>query len=93
MHREEYEIPEKWYDPRLPDDFDAMTNFEQVSALFKFKAKVLRKLREPMSDFAIHHMDDMVEVFCVYNNVSHILDTTDERAGVLKYLIRVVTCG
>jgi hypothetical protein len=72
MYTKEYEIPEEWYDPRLFDDFDAMTNFEQVSALIEFKAKVLRKLsklREPMRDFAIHHMDQMLEVLCVYINV------------------------
>jgi hypothetical protein len=91
MTRERDEIPEEWYDPRLCDDFDTMTNFEQVSALFEFKIKVLRKIREPMSDFAVHRMDNILELLCTFDNIQNILDSTDVRASALKRLIRVVT--
>jgi hypothetical protein len=94
MTRKRYErdeIPEEWYDPRLYDDFDTMTNFEQVRALFEFKAKVLRKLREPMSDFVIQRMDHMLERLCIANNTQHILDSTDARDRALKRLIRGAT--
>jgi hypothetical protein len=82
---------DEWYDPRLYDDFDTMTCFEQVHALFEFKAKVLRKLRGPMSDLVIQRMDDMLKRLCISNNIQNILDSTDERAGARKRLIRAVT--
>jgi hypothetical protein len=83
------EIPEEWHDPRICDDFDTMTNFEQVTALFEFKAKVLRKLREPMSDLAVDRMDQELEELCISEGIQCILDSTDVRASALKRLIRV----
>jgi hypothetical protein len=92
MYRECDEITEEWYDPRLCDDFYIMTNFEQVSALFEFKAKVLRKLREPMSAFAVHRMDYLLQGFCILHNIHTFMDSTaDVRAGALKRLIRAFT--
>jgi hypothetical protein len=58
-NRECDENPEEWYNLRLCDDFNTMMNFK-VSALFKLKAKVLRKLGEPRRDFSDHHMDHVL---------------------------------
>jgi hypothetical protein len=92
MTIERDEIPEEWYDPRLCDDFYTMTNFEQVSALFEFKAKVLRKLREPLSDLAVHRVDVLLEAFCILNDIQNISDSTAYvRAGALKRLIQAFT--
>jgi hypothetical protein len=91
MTRERHEIPEEWYDPRLYDDFDTMACFEQVHDLFEFKAKILRKLREPMSAFVVHRMDCVLQMLCRLHDIQNILDSTDIRASALQRLIRVVT--
>jgi hypothetical protein len=90
MTRERDEIPEEWYDPRLCDDFDTLTTFEQVSALFEFKAKVLRKLRERMDDSTVFCMDQLLEGFCDSHHCDNILDSIFVRDSALKRLIRAL---